>query len=94
MRATPHGFVVACTLSRLKTGSVIASTAAMRTRMCSGRHPAMTALIASFSMVASPWAGPTRATTWPASRPAASIMRRTRSSVGGTMGRPSVAPRS
>ena len=71
-----------------------ALTAASTTGKCSGLHPAITALMATFSTVALPLIGGIRPNTSEgASRPASS-MARTRSSVGGTMGSPSVQPRS
>src|SRR5262249_49729250 len=60
--------------------------------MYSGRQPAMTALVAMASIVATPWRGGTTPTTSSASRPEAAIMRSTSSSVGGTVGKPSVPP--
>src|SRR5262249_58002451 len=45
---------VVWTPRRLKTGSTIASTAAITSNRCSGRHPAITALTAIFSTVATP----------------------------------------
>src|SRR5689334_24640318 len=49
--AGPTYPVVAWTPYRLKRGSQIASTAAMITGRYSGRHPAITALMAIFSIV-------------------------------------------
>ena len=88
------GCVVAWIESRLKAGSERASIAVMITGMYSGLHPAMTALTAIRSTVASPCRGGRMATTSSGSR---SVQRRnsfTSLSVGGTMGKPSVQPRS
>ena len=78
---------------RLYSVGTMASTAAMTTGMYSGRHPAMTALMATFSAVITrPRTGSTPMTSegW---RPTMSRNRRTFSSVGGTTGSPSVQPR-
>ena len=50
---------------RLKRGSQAASTTARTTGKYSGRHPAITALTASFSTVARPKLGGTSATSVP-----------------------------
>ena len=71
-----------------------ASTAASTTGRYSGRQPAITALTATFSTVHSTRSGGTTATTSSGARVVPSSMRRTRASVGGTTGRPSVQPRS
>ena len=86
------GCVVAWIESRLNRGSASASTAVMTTGRYSGRQPAMIALIAMRSIVASPWRGGSTATT---ARGARSVKRRNSrrsSSVGGTIGSPSVQP--
>ena len=70
-----------------------ASTAVITHGRYSGRQPAMTAAIATFSTVTSARSGGTVATTAAGSRVVPSSMRRTRSSVGGTTGSPSVQPR-
>ncbi len=90
----PQGWVVDCTLYSPKAGSHTASSAASTTGMASGRQPAITALTATFSTVASAQRGGTWPITSAAGRPAPAIMARTLSSVGGTMGSPSVQPRS
>ncbi len=51
---TAQGWVVACIAYKLKAGSLMASTAASTTGKYSGKHPAMTALIATLSTVAAP----------------------------------------
>ena len=53
----------------------------------------MTALIAIFSTLAGAFSGAISPTTCPASKPLASIIAATRSSVGGTTGSPSVMRR-
>ena len=84
--------VVACTPFRLNAGSVSASIAARTTGAYSGRHPAMTMLIASTSRVSSPQRGATRPSTKDGSPPKAATVAWIFSSVGGTTGRPSVKP--
>ena len=69
-------------------------TAARTTGKCSGLHPAMTALIATFSTVTGTRSGGTTAMTSSGARRVPSSMRSTRAGVGGTTGRPSVQPRS
>ncbi len=71
-----------------------ASTAANTTGKYSGRHPAITALIATFSTVHSTNVGGTIATRSSGCRLVPVSIRATRSSVGGTMGNPSDQPRS
>jgi len=61
--------------------------------MYCGRQPAITALIAMFSTVASAHRGGTTAMTSPACRPDPAIIAWTRSAVGKTNGRPSVSRR-
>ncbi|OGA38922.1 MAG: hypothetical protein A3G24_12300 [Betaproteobacteria bacterium RIFCSPLOWO2_12_FULL_62_13] len=63
------------------------------TGRCSGPQPAITALIAIFSTVASPNFGAIPPITAEGSRSVACRARRTRSGVGGTIGKPSVQPR-
>ena len=86
------GCVVAWIESRLNAGSASASTAVRMTGRYSGRQPAITALIAMRSTVASPWRGGSTATTSRGSRSVKRRNSRTSSSVGGTIGRPSVQP--
>ena len=64
------------------------------TGMYSGLQPAMTALMAIFSMVAGALLGGMLATLSWGSRLTPAIMRFTRSGVGGMIGRPSIQPRS
>ena len=73
-------------------GSPMASTPATTTGKYSGRHPAMAALIAAFSAVTATFRWAMNATSRPGSSPAASSSARTRVSVGGMTGRPSVQP--
>ncbi len=82
-------WVVACTPCRLKAGEQSASMAARTTRAYSGRHPAITMLIASTSRLSVPQRGGTRASTYPASPPRASTIASTFAGVGGTTGSPS-----
>ena len=68
--------------------------AANRTGNCSGRHPAMTALMAIFSTVASPKPGSiTMTTSWGALFVPLSILS-TAAGVGGATGIPSLQSRS
>ena len=60
--------------------------------MYSGSAPAITAAIATFSAVIRRRRTGSVPTTSPGASPAASRKRRTPSSVGGTIGRPSVQP--
>ena len=68
--------------------------AAMSTGITSGEHPAITALTATFSTVAGAFIGGSSLTTWSADSPEAATAAATRSGVGGTIGSPSVMPRS
>jgi len=86
------GCVVAWIESRLKAGSASDSTAVSRTGRYSGRQPAITALIAIRSTVASPCRGGSTATTSRGSRSVKRRNSRTSAWVGGTMGSPSVQP--
>ncbi len=70
-----------------------ASTAVSTHGRYSGRQPAMTAAIATFSTVTSTRSGGTVATMSDGARDVPVSMRITRCSVGGTTGRPSVHPR-
>ena len=78
----------------LKWSVHAASTAANTTGRYSGLHPAITALIATFSTVQELSVGGTIATISSGCRSVPVNMRATRSSVGGTTGRPSDHPRS
>ena len=78
----------------LKVSLHTASTAAMTHGRYSGLHPAITALMAIFSTVTSTRSGGTMATMSEGERVVPVSMRITRSSVGGTTGKPSVHPRS
>ncbi len=94
MRSGATGCVVACSEARLKRDSSIASTAATRTGMCCGLHPAMTALTAICSMVAMPPRGGTTPTrSWPR-RPEPSTMLATAPGIGAITGNPSLDWRS
>ena len=88
------GWVVAWIECRLKQGSSIASTAVTSTGMCSARQPAITALTAICSTVATPSRGGTAPMTSPAARPEPATMRATASAVGAMTGKPSLQPRS
>ena len=90
----PTGMVVASTPWMLNSSVHTASTAAITHGRCSGRHPAITALTATFSTVTSTRSGGTTATTSWGERVVPVSIRSTRSSVGGTTGRPSLKPRS
>ncbi len=90
----PTKCVVASTPWMLNSSVQAASTAARITGMNSGRQPAMTALIATFSTVQSARSGGTTATTSFGCRLVPESILSTRSGVGGTTGRPSVQPRS
>ena len=86
--------VVAVTPCSPKSGWVMARTVAATTGKYSGRHPAMTALMAAFSAVKTRFRSgmdPRISVdgSWAASRKALTF-----SSVGGMIGRPSVHPRS
>ena len=80
---------------KLWFSSVMARMAVAMSGMYSGSEPAITALMASFSAVMTMFS---RVGTVPitasGARPAASSMSATRAGVGGTMGMPSVHPRS
>ena len=89
----PTGIVVASTPWMLNSSLQIASIAVSTHGRYSGRQPAITAEMATFSTVTSTRSGGTVATMSWASRRVPSSMRSTRSSVGGTTGRPSVQPR-
>src|SRR6185436_8589471 len=65
------------------------STAATITGKYSGRQPAITALIASFSTVVTRQPGGMSPSSSPGARPPAASIARTRASVGGTTGSPS-----
>ena len=86
------GWVVGCKLLRLICGSHIAATAVMTRDIYSGRQPAITALMAIFSTVASPQPGGMVATTSSGSRFTAANILSTASAVGGMIGKPSVQP--
>ncbi|HSD09379.1 MAG TPA: hypothetical protein VLF14_00215 [Candidatus Binatia bacterium] len=68
--------------------------AAITTGKYSGRQPAITAFTASFSIVTIPWLGGMAPSSNARSRSVQASIRSTRSGVGGTIGRPSVHPRS
>ena len=93
-RSGATGCVVAWIESRLKAGSASASMAARSTGKYSGRQPAITAFTAIRSTVASPCRGGRTPTTSRGSRSAKPRNSRTAASVGGTIGSPSVQPRS
>src|SRR5215472_15339357 len=74
------------------SGSHTARTSAVTTGMYSGRHPAITAAMATFSAVMRRRRTGSTPITSPGARRARSRNRRTSSSVGGTIGNPSVQP--
>ena len=90
----PENQVVASRPCMLNVSVHAASTAAITTGRYSGRQPAITALMATFSNVHSTRLGGTIATRSSAARVVPVSMRSTRSGVGGTTGSPSVQPRS
>ena len=94
IRSGAHGWVVACIAYRLNAGSDMALNAAVITGKYSGRHPAITELIANFSMVAAPQLGGISQITWSAGMSEHESISSTRFGVGGVIGRPSVQPRS
>ena len=83
------------TVCRLKAASNIASSAATTTGKYSGLQPAITALIAAFSIVTPrPRAGRKPISVSGSSASTRSSIAWTRSGVGATIGSPSVQPRS
>src|SRR5438552_10598309 len=78
----------------VNAGSAIARNAASSTGMYSGRQPASTALIATFSAVIERRRVASTSTTSSGACPAAARNRRTAGAVAGTTGSPSVQPRS
>src|SRR3954470_2050586 len=90
----PLNHVVASSPCMLNSSVHAASSAASTTGRYSGRHPAITALIATFSTIAGTRLGGTTATTSPGAREVPSSIRSTRAGVGATTGSPSVKPRS
>ena len=89
----PTGIVVASTPWMLNSSVQIASTAASTTGRYSGKQPAITALIATFSTVAGARSGATIATTSSGARVVPASIASTRREEGATTGRPSVQPR-
>ena len=77
-----------------KPGISAASTAASTVGKYSGRQPDMTALMAAFSTVQGARLGGISPMISSAARVVPASIRATRRSVGGTIGRPSVQPRS
>ena len=88
----PVPAVLADVPCRLNFSSHIAEMAVAMTGMYSGLHPAMIALMATFSAVISRLRVGMVPSTSPGPRPMASRNRATMSGVGGTTGRPSVSP--
>src|SRR4051794_29184944 len=86
--------VVVLSANKLKSATLIASTAAHSNGIDSAGAPASTALIASFSTVHRPLRGGSSAKRSSGNRPDAAHHSRTRASVGGTTGRPSPHPAS
>src|SRR6266545_4011524 len=93
MPGTTHDVVV-FNANRLNTGSAIASIAAHSNGIDAAGAPAITAFTATFSIVQRPLRGGSSATHSSGNRPDATRYSRTRSSVGGTSGRPSPQPAS
>lgn len=87
------GMVVASRPCTLKASVQAASTLASTTGRYSGVHPAITALIATFSTLHSTRSGGTQATISSGLRVVPESMASTRSAVGGTSGSPSLQPR-
>src|SRR5262245_32697723 len=88
------GFVVPWTPYRLNGPARMAFTAVTTTGKYSGLHPAMTALTAILAIVVSPQRGGIAPSDAPGSRSLQASMSATRAGVGGTIGSPSVQPRS
>ncbi len=86
--------VVAISPCRVNFGTNAASKAPSTTGRYSGRQPAITALIATFSTVQSTRFGGIFPITSCHGRKVPPSMRKMRSSVGGTTGKPSLQPRS
>ena len=84
--------VVAAVPARLNPSRMAARTPATTTGKCSGLHPAITALMASFSKVARELRGCITPSGCWGSASMDDGMSRTESSVGGTTGSPSVQP--
>src|SRR5688572_21558841 len=84
-----QGWVVDCTANRLKAGSSTASTAVSTTGKYSGAQPAITALMARTSTVATPWRGGMSPSSSAGDRSVQDSIRSTRAAVGATTGRPS-----
>ena len=89
----PTGMVVASNPCMLNWSVQTASTAVSTHGRYSGRQPAMTAAIATFSTVTATRSGGTVATISSGVRLVPLSIRNTRCSDGGTTGRPSVHPR-
>src|SRR2546430_6227548 len=90
---TTHDVVV-FNANRLNTGSAIAAIAALSKGIDSAGAPANTAFTATFSTVQRPLRGGSSARHSSGNRADATRYSRTRSSVGGTSGRPSPQPAS
>ncbi len=85
--------VVVCTPSRLNPGFNAPLTAAMTSGKYSGKQPAITALAAIFSTVATPFNGGITPSAKSLSNPPAAIISSTAARVGGSTGSPSLQPR-
>src|ERR1044071_4793232 len=88
----PEKYVVHRRPCMLKRSVHAACTAASTTGRYSGKQPAMTALIATFSTVTGTRSGGTTATTSSGARLVPSRMRSTRAGVGGPAGRRPAGP--
>ncbi len=84
--------VVVLTPNRLNSGSAMASKAAITKGKASGWQPVMAALIAAFSIVATPWRGASVSITSSAAYGVAATNSRTAASVGARIGNPSPQP--
>ena len=89
----PEKYVVQRSPCIANAGSRAASTTARTTGRYSGLHPAMTALIATFSTVQGTLLGGIAPTISCGSRVVPPSIRSTRTAVGGTTGSPSLQPR-
>ena len=94
MTSGPEKCVVQSRPCSVNSGSSAASSTPSTTGMYSGLQPAITALIATFSTVQGARFGGMLPTISSGLRSVPPSMRRMRSSVGGTTGRPSLQPRS
>src|SRR5215475_3955803 len=83
--------VVVVSAKALNSGALIASSAARTSAKAAGSTPAIAALIAASSTVATPWRGGSTPRMWSGGCGVASRSEQTRSSVGGRIGTPSTS---